>query len=152
MSAAGVVRSPVDIHGYLTPATKWSIKIIFSSWSWSQSTRDRDTFKTVVLPFLTKKKFLSPINWFINTWKCQPKDCPKYKSTVSVRTGPVFYNSRLTLEIRVDAVYLWSECIGEAKASRQVGISEKTMNDWLSFFGEVCNHYLQANPVAWSLL
>lgn len=123
---------------------------------------DCDTFKTVVLPLLTEDS-LPVINWLKQrrmlksevkcpscdsemnwtkyaksndgyAWKCQTKDCAKYKSTVSIRTGSFFSNSRLTLQTWVHAIYMWSERIGESRASRQVGVSEKTMIDCYSFF------------------
>ena len=41
----------------------------------------------------------------------------------------VFANSNLSLQTWIHALYLWSERIGEKQASRQAGVSEKTMID-----------------------
>ena len=135
----------------------------------------RDTFRSVVLPLLQEDP-LPAINWLKQhrllrseancgscdsamswtkhakckdgyTWRCQTKGCVKYKYTTTIRTGSFFANSNLSLQTWIHALYLWSERIGEKQASRQAGVSEKTMIDCYSFFREVCSRYLQANPI-----
>ena len=104
---------------------------------------DRDTFQTVVLPLLTEDSFRviiwlkqrqmlksevkcdsceNEMNWTKYAkskdgyaWKCHTKDCAKFKSTVSIRTGSFFSKSRLMLQTWVHVMYMWSERIGESK-------------------------------------
>ena len=135
----------------------------------------RNIFQDVVLPLLSdnssnvirwmqQKKLLKSevkcdscaawMNWtkysrskdgFI--WKCQQKDCLKYKSTKSIRIGSFFARSNIALQRWIHVMYLWCERIGERAASRQVNLSEKTMIDCYNFFREVCAVYFAANPV-----
>ncbi len=80
-------------------------------------------------------------------WRCQVKDCVKYKSTQSIRLGSFFARSRISLQKWVHVMYLWSERHGEIAVGRQVNLSEKTMIDCYSFFREICAVHFEANPI-----
>lgn len=134
-----------------------------------------NTFEDVILPLLCKdsikvirwfqqKKIIktefkcdSCANWMNWTkysrskdgfvWKCQSKECPKYKSIKSIRVGSFFARSNISLQKWLHVMYLWCERIGETAAGRQVNISEKTMIDFYSSFREICTRYFQKNPI-----
>ncbi len=80
-------------------------------------------------------------------WKCQTKECPKYQSRKSVRTGSFFSKSNLKLQTWLHAMYLWCERTSVTHAYRQLNISEKTVIDIYSFFREICSNHFVRNPV-----
>ena len=80
-------------------------------------------------------------------WKCQDKDCAKYKHKTSIRKKSFFFNSKLTLQKWVEAIFYWCDEIGETSASQLLNVSLKTMVDLYSFFREVCTKHFETNPV-----
>ena len=117
-----------------------------------------------VIAFMKEKKLLAatmlcnacqtPMNWTkynryrdLFAWKCQNKECIKFKLTKSVRCGSFFENSRISLQSWIHAIYLWCQRISVKTASQMLNLSEKTVVDMYSFFRQVCSKYFEAHPI-----
>ena len=66
----------------------------------------------------------------------------------NVNKGTIFFmKSKLRLNDWVHLIYCWASKMGVRMASRQLGVSEKTIVDCYSFFREICSKYFANNPV-----
>ena len=80
-------------------------------------------------------------------WKCQFKECNKFKSKVSIRKDSFFAKFKLPLRKWIQAIYYWCENISETTVTNILNNSEKTMIDIYSFLREICMKHFKANPI-----
>ena len=125
----------------------------------------RNTFQDVILPLLCedtfkvirwlqqKKVLKSEVqcdtcsNWMNWTkysrskdgflWKCQFKECQKYKSTKSIRMGSFFARSNFSLQKGLE----------KQRQAVKWTLVKKRWSTVIVFFREICTGYFQTNPV-----
>ena len=81
-------------------------------------------------------------------WRCQNRNCPKFKTTISSQKGSFFENSNISLPQWVHLIYLWSLQESNNKTIVMVGIkANKSVVDAYASLREICQRYLMANPI-----
>lgn len=80
-------------------------------------------------------------------WKCQQKDCAKYKQTTAIRKDSFFSRSRLSLQKWIEAIFYWCEDISVTQAVNLLNLSRVTVVNLFSYFREICTKFFEKNPI-----
>ena len=80
-------------------------------------------------------------------WKCQVKDCSKYKAMNSIRKDSFFARSKISLQKWVHAIYLWCNGSNVEQTMGFLNLSKVTVIDIHSFFREICIRYFEKHPI-----
>lgn len=69
-------------------------------------------------------------------WKVSGAD--RHEHCLSIRNGTFFSKSNLTLEEKLQFVYMWVQGMPQSCIKHELGTSNTTDVDWASFCREVC--------------
>lgn len=78
-------------------------------------------------------------------WRCR-----RCRATRTIRKDSFFAKSKLTLKQILTIIYGWARDAPQKEIAHEANITQKshnTMVDWCNFCREVCEHYLEANPM-----
>ena len=57
---------------------------------------------------------------------------------LSIRENSWIFDARLSLELIIELIYLWTQKMTDAEIEHELRISHQTIIDWTAFFREVC--------------
>ena len=78
------------------------------------------------------------------TWRCTNPACRKM---LTIRHGSFFEGSKLTLQMGLHIIYLWSIDTHNKTTVEAVGLSERVVIDAYSFLRDVCSWKLMQRPI-----
>ncbi|XP_068205270.1 uncharacterized protein [Palaemon carinicauda] len=80
-------------------------------------------------------------------WKCQVKECSKYKHYESIRKDSFFYRSKLSLQKWIEGIFYWCQELSVLQTVQLLNVSKVTVIDMFSFFREICLKHFERNPI-----
>ncbi|VDM47785.1 unnamed protein product [Toxocara canis] len=97
---------------------------------------------------------VEPLRWTYDercsdcfVWKCGNVICDRCDEHVSIRSGSIFDDRRLTLGWYIEVMRLWSIGLNVRKAVKQSGIPAAPLIDAYRRFRRVCVEYIRKNPL-----
>lgn len=73
--------------------------------------------------------------------------CPRHKGRkVSIRSDSFLENHNISLQEFLHLIYFWSYETSVIASVEMIGLSEKTVIQWYSYFRDICSHHLVRHP------
>ena len=74
-------------------------------------------------------------------WKCGNKQCLKFKTTLLIRNNSFFEKTRIDLQMRVHAIYLWSINTSHKNIGVLTGLEHDKVTDMCRSFINACEEF-----------